>query len=287
MAEMAVCPQVYLYTRWYNLQTAHFTQADMVVPNAGDAASYDRYTYVRNNPVRFSDPSGHKACNGESFENCGWISGSTIATENKIAALYDTYKINLIGINWNLKQATAVKTAFNRMDKGITRIAGDGQAWIKKHFGGTNIDIGNKLGKKISSSYVPTKNNVHLLENFENSNFLSINSSIENMIIHEFGHVFDNRMGTAVPPAVFRGGGPADQLIRFMGGMPSEPLRFAGGVTVPEKNKFGLDDGYGYGNNSSADYFAHSFTAAIVDPDNPNAPSLAVLWVSSVIYLTR
>jgi RHS repeat-associated protein len=49
----------YYVARWYDPQLAHFTQADTVVPNAGDAASYDRYTYVRNNPVRYSDPSGH------------------------------------------------------------------------------------------------------------------------------------------------------------------------------------------------------------------------------------
>jgi RHS repeat-associated protein len=86
MAEMAVCPQVYLYTRWYNLQTAHFTQADTVVPNAGDAASYDRYTYARNNPVRYNDPSGHSVCNscsgdydmgGNGRSNGGTGSGSS------------------------------------------------------------------------------------------------------------------------------------------------------------------------------------------------------------------
>jgi RHS repeat-associated protein len=53
----------YYVARWYDPQTAHFTQADTVVPNAGDAASYDRYTYVRNNPVRYNDPSGHTVCN--------------------------------------------------------------------------------------------------------------------------------------------------------------------------------------------------------------------------------
>jgi RHS repeat-associated protein len=53
----------YYVARWYDPQTAHFTQADTVVPNAGDAASYDRYTYVRNNPVRYIDPTGHIVCN--------------------------------------------------------------------------------------------------------------------------------------------------------------------------------------------------------------------------------
>jgi RHS repeat-associated protein len=66
----------YYVARWYDPQLAHFTQADTVVPNAGDAASYDLYTYVRNNPVRFSDPSGHKPYNestdGQSITETGW-----------------------------------------------------------------------------------------------------------------------------------------------------------------------------------------------------------------------
>jgi RHS repeat-associated protein len=53
----------YYVARWYDPQLAHFTQADMVVPNAGDAASYDRYTYVRNNPIKYNDPTGHQVCN--------------------------------------------------------------------------------------------------------------------------------------------------------------------------------------------------------------------------------
>jgi RHS repeat-associated protein len=61
----------YYVARWYDPQTAHFTQADSIVPNAGDAASYDRYTYVRNNPIRFTDPSGHDVgCAGTEASNC-------------------------------------------------------------------------------------------------------------------------------------------------------------------------------------------------------------------------
>jgi hypothetical protein len=36
-----------------------FIQADTIVPGAGDSKSYDRYTYVNNNPVNYTDPSGY------------------------------------------------------------------------------------------------------------------------------------------------------------------------------------------------------------------------------------
>jgi hypothetical protein len=33
--------------------------ADTLIPDPGDPVSYDRYAYTRNNPVRYTDPSGH------------------------------------------------------------------------------------------------------------------------------------------------------------------------------------------------------------------------------------
>jgi hypothetical protein len=39
--------------------------------------AWERYTYVRNNPVRFTDPSGKKPCDGEDFESCGKTQPST------------------------------------------------------------------------------------------------------------------------------------------------------------------------------------------------------------------
>jgi RHS repeat-associated protein len=54
----------YYVARWYDSQTAHFTQADTIVPNAGNAKTYDRYGYARNNPVKYTDPSGHDVGRG-------------------------------------------------------------------------------------------------------------------------------------------------------------------------------------------------------------------------------
>ena len=50
---------IYFHARYYNPATGHFMTPDSVVPNPNDTYSYDRYAYVRNNPVNLTDPTGH------------------------------------------------------------------------------------------------------------------------------------------------------------------------------------------------------------------------------------
>ena len=45
--------------RWYDSALGRFIQADSIVPGAGNPLAWDRYAYTLNNPVRYTDPSGH------------------------------------------------------------------------------------------------------------------------------------------------------------------------------------------------------------------------------------
>jgi RHS repeat-associated protein len=52
---------LYFYgARWYDDYLGRMAQADTIVP-AG-VQGYDRYAYVQNNPLRYTDPTGHKPC---------------------------------------------------------------------------------------------------------------------------------------------------------------------------------------------------------------------------------
>jgi RHS repeat-associated protein len=54
--------QLYDYrARFYDPLTANFLSPDSLVPQPGNPVDWNRYAYVRGNPVRYSDPSGH-AC---------------------------------------------------------------------------------------------------------------------------------------------------------------------------------------------------------------------------------
>jgi RHS repeat-associated protein len=49
----------YYGARYYDPELARFISPDPIVPSAGDPQSHNRYSYVRNNPVKYIDPDGH------------------------------------------------------------------------------------------------------------------------------------------------------------------------------------------------------------------------------------
>ncbi len=51
--------------RMYYPSLKQFIQPDSIVPGAGNPQSWNRYAYVKNNPVVYNDPSGHKPCDNE------------------------------------------------------------------------------------------------------------------------------------------------------------------------------------------------------------------------------
>jgi len=50
---------MYYRARWYEPRLGRFVSADTVVPNLGNPQDLNRYAYTRNNPLRYTDPTGH------------------------------------------------------------------------------------------------------------------------------------------------------------------------------------------------------------------------------------
>ena len=72
---------LYFYeARYYDAILGRFISADTIVPSATDPQALNRYSYARNNPILFNDPSGHflkKQFKGvgkavKKFEHAGW-----------------------------------------------------------------------------------------------------------------------------------------------------------------------------------------------------------------------
>ncbi|MDW8101216.1 MAG: RHS repeat-associated core domain-containing protein [Anaerolineae bacterium] len=45
--------------RWYDPSLGRFLQPDPLVPEPGNPQALNRYSYVLNNPIKYTDPSGH------------------------------------------------------------------------------------------------------------------------------------------------------------------------------------------------------------------------------------
>jgi RHS repeat-associated protein len=49
----------YYGARYYDPDLGRFISPDSIVPSVGDPQSHNRYSYTRNNPVKYTDPTGH------------------------------------------------------------------------------------------------------------------------------------------------------------------------------------------------------------------------------------
>ncbi|MFZ5883970.1 MAG: RHS repeat-associated core domain-containing protein [Chloroflexota bacterium] len=87
-------------TQWrgYDPSLGRFAQADTIVPEQTQGVqAWDRYAFVNNNPVRYTDPSGHCIFGGIDTLMCaGALVGTVLYTANVIRS----------GQEWSLKDAT-------------------------------------------------------------------------------------------------------------------------------------------------------------------------------------
>ncbi len=57
--------------RYYVPSVGRFASADIIVPNPANPQSWNRFSYVNNNPLKYRDPSGHALECGLLGEDCG------------------------------------------------------------------------------------------------------------------------------------------------------------------------------------------------------------------------
>jgi RHS repeat-associated protein len=97
--------------RWYDSSLSRFAQADTIVPSTQGVQGYDRYAYTNNNPVRYTDPTGHRNCEEDGYNCPGdkitiWdrikISGRTAARKWIVPAYAETafYRDDTISCQW-------------------------------------------------------------------------------------------------------------------------------------------------------------------------------------------
>jgi RHS repeat-associated protein len=93
---------VWMGARWYTPGNASFTTRDTYAGNPATPVSLNRYTYGSNNPIRYSDPTGHWACGDDYCDDsqiatgdgtpwtAGSSSGAQTLTNSELWAQYQS-----------------------------------------------------------------------------------------------------------------------------------------------------------------------------------------------------
>jgi RHS repeat-associated protein len=81
----------YYGARYYDPVTGRFVSADTIVLSPGNPQALNRYSYVYNNPVKYTDPSGHMVGCGAGDDTCGYSDPPTdySPAEKRQKLLYD------------------------------------------------------------------------------------------------------------------------------------------------------------------------------------------------------
>jgi RHS repeat-associated protein len=161
--------------RWVDVSLGRFAQADTIIPQG--VQGLDRYAYANNNPVIYTDPSGHQICDADGY--CGKYNGPAVDPLNYWTGLVkDKFGVTLSG-KWSTANASRVYAAlFNLNNKFEGKLA--------------TITTGSMYSFQYDSAHYGGKTN----NTNGNITFWSYNgiSPYQNLY-HEIAHSIDVRTG--------------------------------------------------------------------------------------------
>ena len=267
-------------------------QPDTIIPQPNNPQSWNRYSYVQDNPIRYNDPSGHK-------EQCEGQECDRPTLEEQLASLKktikDKYKWNVMGNDWSLGELRTIYQTGRGIENYVNNLTGGkGQAWMNAYLGGTDIMRSPWYAPQNQNTTFPGwlshtgANTVNLFPGWEKQD------GGLRWLTHEMGHVWDMNTGYTTPRGAM--GGVGDSLNTYIGGSIASTWdsRFSNdsGSTadpnIPSKMVLGMElvrfnpsVSNGYGNGSTADYLAESFAWNPID--HQTAPAAASAWVDQAI----
>ncbi len=229
--------------RYYVPAIGRFASADTIVPDPAEPQSFNRYSYTLNNPLRYTDPTGHCA---EDDDAC-W----ELAEE-----LYRLYGWRIDGI-WTIDQIRLFLKAGQAITDWFARNGGgDAIGRVRAFFGDTVFAHADFVGIALNRHHV-RGSTVFFLEHFDLST-----------IVHELGHVLDNRLGFSWPiGSALLGGGIADDMARTLGADPTNcgsNRSICPGYQTPNEVISKEDEFIKYGLNGPSEDFAQSFMLSVL-----------------------
>jgi len=186
--------------RWYDPVLGRFAQADTIFPPG--VQGLDRYAYVGNNPVRYSDPSRHTSCEGDNWDDGPQCMSTNEFKDNsakynevkKIQAAFKNIRIENI-LDWNLTDLQEIYKALWMINKNGFNNHTD--AFIKA--------FGDVIFTPVASGSLGSVGGNDVVANADYSNGLikvTSGASVDT-IIHEMAHIFDGNLRRINPRVPF------------------------------------------------------------------------------------
>jgi len=224
--------------RWYRAYLNHFTQPDTIIPDPGDPKSYNRYAYVNYNPLKYTDPTGHSCADVAGEEDC-----VDLTPEELLDIFYGVVAIGLLPdeILMALSAVRMVNSMLAKYHSSFVEAFGTNDNSI------TLVQT-NKINIDGNGAY--TNPDGTQIEFYSGTDF-SVG-----LIIHEFGHVFDFRLGET-PAQDWNTWNLEDDY-------PGWISRPAGFKQSPDENQ-GLYTYYFSDNLTAGEEFADMFLALTMD----------------------
>ena len=181
--------------RFYDSYITHFTQPDSIVPDPYNPQALNRYAYVLNNPLKYTDPSGHSIC----WEDGYCVkAGDKNSDANHLSYLSKQYGISFDGLDLNHEWAVAWAVEAvgdqlaERRDIGETSAA----AFKAVYKGGVNFKwettdgtCGEDTVNSGGCTDSPNQIGFWSMSGDSNSKSLDMSRMVKN-VVHELGHAY-------------------------------------------------------------------------------------------------
>ncbi len=170
--------------RWYDPSIGRWIQPDSIIPDVYNPQSLNRYSYVLNNPLKYTDPSGHGECEDADCQD------PLNPDESQVAVL--TAEINYYGAD--------VDSDFSRTELGmISQALSDFAAKVggvdaaRKAIGGVHFAVNH--GEWLDQSGQPYAGSLNGLIRLPHAHFhqAALRTALGPMIgtVHELAHYWD------------------------------------------------------------------------------------------------
>jgi RHS repeat-associated protein len=177
----------YFNARWYSVALGRWTQPDSIVPEPGNPQSLNRFGFVLNNPLRYTDPTGHRECDEAGCNDVGnqWAPPNWREILQKFGVTFD---------NWDAK-------VLDKALYGIFRAVLEIGMRFSETLGGTAAEAFKGVYGNVTMEWCDNcvsgmgwaDGDHHIF--FDN--MYSSTAGVSRVVTHEMGHIFDRMVCAA------------------------------------------------------------------------------------------